>query len=116
MQRAAADVAAQVDGGWEGSARREALLSVLFGPQDWATKSVILALARLGRENEWFAPDIHDAFQKLADHRPDRGFCCWEKTLYRAWLELPHLFPAERTKLQATLRDLEADDQVPGSP
>jgi tetratricopeptide (TPR) repeat protein len=115
MQRAAAQVAGQVDAGWEGSARREALVSVLLGPQDWATEAAIRVLARLGRENEAFAPDIHDAFQQLADHRPKAGYCCWERTLFRSWLELPHLFPKEREALERTLREIEAQGEDKGS-
>jgi tetratricopeptide (TPR) repeat protein len=108
VQLAAAQVAAQVDGGWEGSARREALLSVLFGPQDWATEAAVRALARLGRDEEPIAPDVHDAFQRLADSRPDAGYWSWERTLYGCWLELPHLYPKEREALQRTLRELDA--------
>ena len=70
VQHAAAQVAAQVDAGWEGSARREALLSVLHGPSDWATSAAIRALARLGVENEAFAPDIDEAFKILACAAP----------------------------------------------
>jgi tetratricopeptide (TPR) repeat protein len=108
VQHAAAQVAAQVDEGWEDSARREALLSVLFGPSDWATNAAIRALARIGRENEPFAPDIHDAFQHLADCRPDSGYCCWERTLFSEWLGLPHLYPDERKALQKTLQEVDA--------
>jgi hypothetical protein len=108
VQLAAAQVAGQVDDGWERAARREALLSVLLGPSDWATAAAIRVLARLGRENESFAPDVGDAFQQLAEHRPDEGYCCWEETLFRSWLELPHLYPEERKNLQRTLREIEA--------
>ena len=108
VQRAAAEVVYWVNSGWEGSARSEALLSVLHGPQDWATVAAIRVLARLGRENERFAPDIHDAFGLLADHRPDSGDCCWERPLYRAWLSMPHLFPKEREQLEKKLRKIEA--------
>lgn len=109
VQLAAAQVVAQLDSGWEGSQRREALLSVLFGPSDWTTEAAIRALARIGCEEEALAPDIHDAFQKLADHRPDAGYCCWEHTLFGCWLHLPHLFPQEREKLEQTLREIERD-------
>jgi tetratricopeptide (TPR) repeat protein len=108
VQLAAAQVAGQVDDGWDGSARREALRSVLLGPSDWATEAAIRVLARLGRENEALAPDVHDAFQQLADHRPDAGYCCWERTLFRCWLELPHLYPKEREAMERTLREIEA--------
>jgi len=109
VQHAAMQVVAQLDEGWEGSARREALLSALLGPQDWITQAAIRAMTRLGRENESFAPDIGDAFQQLADHRPLPGFCCWEHTLYQNWLQLPHLFPGEREKLQKKLKEIEAE-------
>jgi hypothetical protein len=108
VQLAAAQVAAQVDDGWEDSVRREALLSVLLGPSDWATEAAIRALAYIGWENEPYAPDIHDAFQILADNLPNTGFCCWEQTLFRCWLDLPHLYPQEREKLQEVLQEIEA--------
>jgi len=110
VQHAAMQVAAQLDQGWEGSARRDALFSALLGPQDWTTQAAIRALARLGRENEAFAPDIGEAFQQLANHRPIPGFCCWEYTLYENWLELPHLFPKEREELQKKLKKLLEDE------
>ncbi|HKB40028.1 MAG TPA: tetratricopeptide repeat protein [Gemmataceae bacterium] len=106
VQRASAQVAAQVDAGWEGSARQEALLSVLLGPRDWATEAAIRALARLGRENEAYAPDIHDAFQQLADARPNAGYWAWVRTLFSCWQELPHLYPQEREELERTVREI----------
>ena len=108
VQLAAAQVAAHVDEGWEGSVRREALMSVLLGPSDWATEAAIRALTRLGMEYEVIAPDIHDAFGLLAKHRPNGGHCCWEHTLYRHWPDLPHLFDVEREALQQRLREVEA--------
>jgi tetratricopeptide (TPR) repeat protein len=110
VQMACTAVAAQVDEGWDGSARREALLSVLHGPRDWATEAAITVLGRLGRENEAFAPDIHDAFQKLADARPDAGHWGWVRPLYTEWLTLQHLFPDERKALEGELRRLEQQD------
>ena len=83
-------------------------MSVLLGPSDWTTGAAIQVLSRLGRENEAIAPDIHDAFQQLANHRPDWGYCCWEYALFSHWLELPHLFPKEREDLQRTLRKIES--------
>jgi tetratricopeptide (TPR) repeat protein len=110
VQHEAAQVAAQVDQGWEGSKRREALLSVLHGPSDWTTAAAIRALAQLAQENEVIAPDVHDAFQKLADHQPD-AYCCWEHTLYSYWRRLPHLFPNEREELEKKLRKIEERDK-----
>jgi hypothetical protein len=111
VQLAAAQVAAHVDTGWDGSARRDALLSVLHGPSDWATEAAIRALSRLGVENEAFAPDIGDAFQVLANHRPNTGYCCWERSLFQHWLDLPHLFPNEREEMQKELKKMEQRDK-----
>lgn len=83
----------------------------MLGPSDWATEAAIRVLARLGRDYEPIAPDIHDLFQQLADHRPDIGYCCWEQTLFRSWLELPHLFPKEREELKRVLREIESRNQ-----
>jgi tetratricopeptide (TPR) repeat protein len=106
VQHAAAQVAAQVDEGWQGSARREALLSVLLGPQDWTTVAAIRALARIGSQHEALAHDIHQAFERLAAQRPDGGYCSWEIPLYQHWLQLPLLFPHEREAFQKKLREL----------
>ena len=76
VQFAAAAVAAQVDDGWEESVRREALYSLLHGPMDWATEAAIRALTYHGCQYEPIAPDIHEAFQLMADHRPDLGHRC----------------------------------------
>ena len=110
VQLAAAQVAAQVDEGWQQSVRREALLSVLWGPRDWTTEAAIRVLAYLACQNEVLAPAIHDAFHKLADHRPGAGYWGWVHVLYQCWQDLPHLFPDEREDLQRTLRDIEATD------
>jgi hypothetical protein len=75
---------------------------------DWTTGAAIQVLSRLGRENEAIAPDVHNAFQRLADHRPDEGYWCCEHTLYSYWLELPHLFPKEREELQRKLCEIES--------
>ncbi|MCC2668491.1 MAG: repeat protein [Armatimonadetes bacterium] len=110
VQQTAAHALAHLDEGWDGSVRREALLSALHGPQDWATIAAIRALARLGQENEAFSPQIGEAFQLLADHRPEPSYCCWEYPLYQYWVSLPHLFPGEREELHAKLQQIEAED------
>jgi tetratricopeptide (TPR) repeat protein len=109
VQMAAAQVLGQLDGEWDGSVRREALLSVLHGPQDWATEAAVRVMAWLGRENEAYAPDIHDAFQVLADARPDRGYCSWERTLFSQWITLPHLYPDERSAMEEWLKSMDAE-------
>jgi hypothetical protein len=106
VQLAAAQVIGQLDSDWDGSVRREALMSILHGPMDWATEAAIRVMAKLGRDHEAYAPDIHDAFQVLADARPDTGYWSWERTLHQQWLSLPHLYPDERKALEKTLEAL----------
>jgi tetratricopeptide (TPR) repeat protein len=109
IQFVAAATAAQVDSGWEDSVRREALYSVLHGPQDWTTEAAIRALTQLACENEPIAPDIHEAFQLLANHRPKAGHWGWVHTLYSCWQQLPHLYPQEREEMRRVLQEMERD-------
>jgi hypothetical protein len=37
--------------------------------------------------------------------------CPWEIPLVRSWIQLPHLFPGERTKLEERLRRLEQTEE-----
>jgi tetratricopeptide (TPR) repeat protein len=111
VQHTAMQVIAHLDDGWENSVRRPALYSALFGPMDWITEAAIRVLARLGAEYEPIAPDIHDAFQRLAKHRPADGYCCWERTLFTHWSELPHLFPAEREYISNYLEKLNQSNE-----
>jgi tetratricopeptide (TPR) repeat protein len=107
VQFVAAAAAAQIEEGWENSSRREALYSALHGPMDWTTEAAIRALTQLCLENPAFALDIHDAFQLLADHQPDRGHWGWVRLLYSCWLQLPHLFPPERDKMRQILHEMD---------
>ena len=110
VQQTVAKVIASTSELWENTARRDALLAMLLGPQDWITKAAIHAMARIALDQPAYTLDIHNAFLKLAASRPDKGFCCWEYALYRAWLELPHLFPHEREDMESILRSLEQAD------
>lgn len=105
VQLAAAEVIGQLDEGWENSVRREALLSILFGPSDWTTRAAIDVLARIAVNEPANALDIHQAFETLAAHRPDRGFCCWEYKLHEEWLSNPILFDDEREQIEAKLNE-----------
>lgn len=107
VQLAATQVVAQVDEGWEGSERREALLSILFGPRDWTTNAAIRVLTFIA-ENEYAnSAKISEAFAKLAEHRPRRGYCPWEYTLFSNWMRLPHLLDEERESIENVLFQLE---------
>lgn len=103
----ALQVAAQIDEGWDGSARKDALLSVLFGPRDWITNAAIKVLTYIAESEPQHAAKIGDAFTLLAEQHPRIGHCCWEHTLYSNWLRLPHLFASEREAIEKMLFQLE---------
>jgi tetratricopeptide (TPR) repeat protein len=103
IQLEAMHVAAQVDEGWQGSRRRTALMSVLFGPTDWTTNAAIEALAFLAERNPAYAYDIHNSFQFLEQKCPKSGYCCWRNNLYHRWLSLPLLYDKEREELRKKL-------------
>lgn len=101
LQLAAAQVAGQIDEGWIGSARREALMSVLYGPWDWTTCAAIRVLAWIAREEPAHATDIHQAFERLEKHVPSEGHWDWIDVLYQHWQTIPCLFDTEREALRA---------------
>jgi tetratricopeptide (TPR) repeat protein len=107
IQLEAMHVAAQVDDGWQGSQRRAALMSVLFGPMDWTTNAAIDVLAYLAERNPAYAYDIHKSFQFLEQNCPTSGYCCWRNNLYHRWLSLPLLYDREREDLRKKLAEQE---------
>lgn len=108
IQWTAAFVVAHLGSEWEGSPRRDALYSLLFGPRDWATEAAVIALGRLAREKPAIAVDVGAAFETLDQATPDTGFY-YRHALYWHWLWLPHLFDSEREELQRKLKALEDD-------
>jgi tetratricopeptide (TPR) repeat protein len=108
VQLTALQVVGQIDPGWHGSMRREALLSVLHGPRDWTTAAAIRVLAHIGREEPAHAVDIHKAFERLAEVVPSEGYWDWVETLYAQWETLPYLFDNEREELRRKRAALEA--------
>jgi tetratricopeptide (TPR) repeat protein len=108
IQLEAMHVAAHVDEGWHGSQRRAALMSVLFGPMDWATNAAIDVLALLAQRHPALAYDIHKSFQYLEQNHPKSGHCCWLSYLYRRWELLPLLYDKERDELRAKLEAQQA--------
>jgi tetratricopeptide (TPR) repeat protein len=105
IQLEAMHVAAQVDAGWQGSERRTALMSVLFGPMDWTTNAAIDVLAFLAERNPAYAFDIHKSFEFLEQKRPQGGYCCWLAHLYYRWQALPLLYDREREELRKKLAE-----------
>ena len=109
---ACAQVLAQIDDGWDYSTRKKALLAVLLGPADWPTVAVIQALTQIALKEPAFSWRIEQAFLKLSKRRPGSGACCWDLTLYRSWIRLPHLFDEERQELTNQLRNIESDYRI----
>jgi tetratricopeptide (TPR) repeat protein len=107
VQRVVTSVLGQIDEGWQGSRRRAALYSLLLGPRDWSTIAAIRELGVIGRQEPAHAPDIGEAFAKLALAATTTADCPWEQPLYRAWLSLPHLFPNEKEHLGKRLSALQ---------
>ena len=107
VQLAAAQVLGQVDGGWEGSERRRALLSILFGPMDWTTCAAIRVLAWIAAQEPACATDIMRLFEQMERHIPQVGHWDWVELLYQQWLEIPALRDDEREELRRKLKELE---------
>ena len=103
VQLAAAMVVGQIDTGWEGSQRRAALHSLLFGPGDWTTTAAIRVLGWIARAEPAHAQDIHRLFQLRERHIPSEGHWDWIGQLYVDWQTLPWLFDSERAALKAKL-------------
>lgn len=112
VQFSAGQVLAQIDDGWEGSRRRSALLSALFGPSDWTTVAAIRALALLASREPALSWPIHQHFEQLESYLPDSGYCCWEYTLYLNWRLVPCLTEVERENLEAKLDELDAENDA----
>ncbi|HEX8612995.1 MAG TPA: hypothetical protein VF800_17040 [Telluria sp.] len=111
VQLAAAQVLGQIDSGWEGSQRRRALVSILFGPMDWTTCAAIRVLAWIAATEPAYATDIMQLFAQMERHIPQVGHWDWVTLLYQQWLELPYLSDEEREELRRKLKELE-DNQA----
>lgn len=108
LQLAAAQVVGQIDGGWEHSERRKALLSLLLGPADWTTCAAIRVMGWIARAEPAHALGIHASFGQLEHFLPDEGHWDWIPELYEQWQAIPYLFDSEREALQRKLADWDA--------
>ncbi|RMG16082.1 MAG: tetratricopeptide repeat protein [Planctomycetota bacterium] len=104
-QCAAALLLAHVDEGWEGSRRREALLSLVDGVVDWTTDAAILALRELALDEPAALGEVSERFWTLLDELPSPGHTWYGETLAWSYLCLPGT-PADR---QATFRRFLSD-------
>lgn len=113
VQLAAAQVLGQVDSGWQGSERRRALVSVLFGPMDWSTCAAIRVLAWIASAEPACATDIVRLFEQMEKHIPEVGHWDWVTLLYQQWLEIASLWDEEREELRRKLEALEDKEVKP---
>lgn len=104
VQMAAALVAAHLDGGWEGTVRRKALLSLANGPMDWTVDAGLVALVGVAREEEDAAPEITRLFRDLRAAVPDDGTYCTLPAVLWCSLRLPGLSDDDRDDIRQRLR------------
>jgi tetratricopeptide (TPR) repeat protein len=107
VQLAAAQIMANIGKTWIGSARRDGLYSALLGPRDWTTNAAIIALGRLGTDDEDIASDIRSAFRTLQSVITDSGYCCFAHALFFNWQFLAGLPPEEAQRVRERLLELE---------
>jgi tetratricopeptide (TPR) repeat protein len=96
VQLAAAQILANLDGGWEGSLRRKLLLELARGPIDWTTEAAIFALSQVAREMPAARSEIRREFSRLLDRVPKRGHLNYLPVLLYRWPMIPDLPPSER--------------------
>jgi tetratricopeptide (TPR) repeat protein len=108
VQVAAALVLAHVDPGWEGSARRRALLSLANGPMDWTVDAGLVALAALARDEEDIAAEVGPLFREMREAVPPDGEVSYYPALIWSSLRLPGLEEDEREALKGQLRRWES--------
>ena len=91
VQLAAALTLAWIDDGWEGSQRREALLSLVNGPTDWTGAAALVALAEIAREEPAHAVEVAELMLEMLQTQPSAGSWCLESPLVHSLLRLPGL-------------------------
>lgn len=104
VQVAAALVLAHLDGGWEDSVRRRALLSLANGPMDWTVDAALVALAAVARDDEDAAGEIGRLFRSLRQNTPADGTFSYYPALVWCALRLPDVTEAQQAALKQDLR------------
>jgi tetratricopeptide (TPR) repeat protein len=104
VQAAAALVLAHLDGGWEDSVRRKALLALANGPMDWTVDAALVALASLARDEEDAAEEVARLFRELRAGAAADGTVSYYPALMWCSLRLPNLADEERDDLRQRLR------------
>ncbi|MBZ0287046.1 MAG: tetratricopeptide repeat protein, partial [Anaerolineae bacterium] len=106
VQVVAALSIAYIDTGWEGSARRKALLSLARGPMDWTVGAAILALTQIALEQPEITGEVERLFSDIMGHAPRQGGVPYMPWLVINSLRLPGLDPAARKELELLRNDM----------
>ena len=119
QQVAAIMLIARTDTKWFGSRRRDALLSLLHGPQGWVTAATVLVLTELAVHEPRAFGEIREELADLAFHMPDRGHVAFADALDEATRRLPFFPPDAAREVHTWLKDLygdPSDDELPPEP
>ncbi|HEV2239141.1 MAG TPA: hypothetical protein VGR57_20970, partial [Ktedonobacterales bacterium] len=107
VQIASALTIAQLgDSRWEGSVRRDALLSLVYGPMDWAGVAALVALASLVVHEPAVAPSVEEIYLDLLGHQPSEGAWALYQPLVVLLSRLPQLSESERAAVRRELWSL----------
>ena len=71
VQIAAALLIASTEKTWEGSKRKEALLSLIYGPPDWVGVAGIVALTEIVIDQPEYYKDIIEIFSEMIQNHPN---------------------------------------------
>ncbi len=111
VQIASALTISQVgDSTWEGSVRRDALLSLVYGPVDWAGAAALVALASLATYEPALAPSVEAIYLDLLSRQPSEGAWALYKPLVLLLNRLPYLSERGRAVAKQELGSLLADE------
>jgi len=94
IQVCVALIIAHLDQGWANSYRKNALLSMVYGPVDWTVDAGIIALGVIARNEPETRGEIIQIFQWLRSQIPTDGFTCYEYPLCSTMLAFENQDPA----------------------
>jgi len=111
VQIASALTIAQMgDTTWEGSIRRDALLSLVYGPMDWSGVAGLVALASLATHEPALAPSVEEIYLDLLGSKPSEGAWALHTPLVLLLNRLPYLSERGRAVAKQELGALFASD------
>jgi hypothetical protein len=88
LQIASALVLAHMDGGWQQSHRRRALIHLALGPVDWAVQAAIVALHYVASTTAEARDEVEQLFHFLKGNAASSGYTCYAACLATLWLDL----------------------------